>query len=289
MALLRAYIALMKLRVVELLLISTIPAMILAEKAVPTLGLIVATLTGGTLAAGSANAFNMVLESDLDRLMERTVNRPLVTGALSKTHAAIFASVIGMTSLLIFWFFTEPLATLLTAVAIAFYVMVYTMALKSHTSQNIVWGGAAGCMPVFIGWAAVTNSLSWEAVAFFFVIFFWTPPHFWALAIKYKDDYEAAKIPMLPVIAARRIVLRNMWLHTIAMIVSSVALIYLAELQWWAMAITVALGLVFAIQLLQLKENSEQYNAIALKIFHWSITYLTLFSALLVAAQLLKA
>lgn len=289
MAVLRAYIALMKLRVVELLLISTIPAMILAEKGVPSLGLIVATLIGGTLAAGSANAFNMLLESDLDRLMERTVNRPLVTGALSKTHAATFASVIGTTSLLIFWFFTEPLATLLTAVAIAYYVMVYTMALKRHTSQNIVWGGAAGCMPVFIGWAAVTNSLSWVAVAFFFVIFFWTPPHFWALAIKYKDDYEAAKIPMLPVIAARTIVLRNMWLHTIAMIVSSVALIYLAELQWWAMAITVALGLVFAIQLLQLKENSEQYNAIALKIFHWSITYLTLFSALLVAAQLLKA
>ena len=289
MALLRAYIALMKLRVVELLLISTIPAMILAEKGVPSLGLIAATLVGGTLAAGSANAFNMVLESDLDRLMERTVNRPLVTGALSKTHAAVFASIIGAASLLIFWVFTEPLATLLTAVAIAFYVMVYTMALKRHTSQNIVWGGAAGCMPVFIGWAAVTNSLSWAAVAFFFVIFFWTPPHFWALAIKYKDDYEAAKIPMLPVIAARTIVLRNMWLHTIAMIISSVALIYLAELQWWAMAITVALGLVFAIQLLQLKENSENYNAIALKIFHWSITYLTLFSALLVAAQLLKA
>ena len=289
MALLRAYIALMKLRVVELLLISTIPAMILAEKGVPSLGLIAATLVGGTLAAGSANAFNMVLESDLDRLMERTVNRPLVAGALSKTHAAVFASVIGAASLLIFWVFTEPLATLLTAVAIAFYVMVYTMALKRHTSQNIVWGGAAGCMPVFIGWAAVTNSLSWAAVAFFFVIFFWTPPHFWALAIKYKDDYEAAKIPMLPVIATRTIVLRNMWLHTIAMIMSSVALIYLAELQWWAMAITVALGLVFAIQLLQLKENSENYNAIALKIFHWSITYLTLFSALLVAAQLLKA
>ena len=289
MALLRAYIALMKLRVVELLLISTIPAMILAEKGVPSLGLIAATLVGGTLAAGSANAFNMVLESDLDRLMERTVNRPLVTGALSKTHAAVFASIIGAASLLIFWVFTEPLATILTAVAIAFYVMVYTMALKRHTSQNIVWGGAAGCMPVFIGWAAVTNSLSWAAVAFFFVIFFWTPPHFWALAIKYKDDYEAAKIPMLPVIAARTIVLRNMWLHTIAMIISSVALIYLAELQWWAMAITVALGLVFAIQLLQLKENSENYNAIALKIFHWSITYLTLFSALLVAAQLLKA
>jgi protoheme IX farnesyltransferase len=263
--------------------------MILAEEGVPSLGLIVATLVGGTLAAGSANAFNMVLESDLDKLMERTSTRPLVTGAISKTHAAIFATVIGALSLTIFWMYTEPLATLLTAVAIAFYVLVYTMALKRHTSQNIVWGGAAGCMPVFIGWAAVTNSLSWAAVVFFFVVFFWTPPHFWALAIKYKNDYEAAKIPMLPVIAARNIVLRNMWFHTVAMILSSVALIYLTELQWWAMVVTVALGLVFALQLVQLKENSENYNAVALKIFHWSITYLTLFSALLVIAQLLKA
>jgi protoheme IX farnesyltransferase len=279
----------MKLRVVELLLISTIPAMILAEQGVPSLGLIAATLVGGTLAAGSANAFNMVLESDLDKLMERTSARPLVTGAISKRHATVFATVIAALSLTIFWIFTEPLATLLTAIAIGFYVLVYTMALKRHTSQNIVWGGAAGCMPVFIGWAAVTNSLSWSAVAFFFVIFFWTPPHFWALAIKYKDDYEAAKIPMLPVIAARNVVLRNMWFHTISMIISSVALIYLTELQWWAMVITVALGLVFAFQLVQLKENSENYNAVALKIFHWSITYLTLFSALLVIAQLLKA
>jgi protoheme IX farnesyltransferase len=289
MVLLRAYVALMKLRVVELLLISTIPAMILAEQGVPSLGLIAATLVGGTLAAGSANAFNMVLESDLDKLMERTSARPLVTGAISKRHATVFATVIAALSLTIFWIFTEPLATLLTAIAIGFYVLVYTMALKRHTSQNIVWGGAAGCMPVFIGWAAVTNSLSWSAVAFFFVIFFWTPPHFWALAIKYKDDYEAAKIPMLPVIAARNIVLRNMWFHTIAMGLSSVALIYLSDLQWWAMVITVALGLVFAFQLVQLKENSENYNAVALKIFHWSITYLTLFSALLVIAQLLKA
>lgn len=279
----------MKLRVVELLIISTIPAMILAEKGVPSFGLLIATLIGGTLAAGSANAFNMVLESDLDKLMERTSARPLVTGALSKVHATIFATLIGTLSLTIFWIYTEPLATILTAVAIAFYVIVYTMALKRNTSQNIIWGGAAGCMPVFIGWAAVTNSLSWAAVTFFFVIFFWTPPHFWALAIKYKDDYEAAKIPMLPVIAARNIVVRNMWFHTVAMIISSVALIYLTDLQWWAMVATVALGLVFALQLVQLKENSENYNAVALKIFHWSITYLTLFSALLVIAQLLKA
>lgn len=289
MVLARAYIALMKLRVVELLLISTIPAMILAEEGIPDAWLVLATLIGGTLAAGSANAFNMVLESDLDQLMERTAKRPLVTGALSKEHATIFASAIGLLALIIFWFLTTPLATLFTAIAIAFYVLVYTLALKRHTSQNIVWGGAAGCMPVLIGWAAVTNSISWAAIAFFLVIFFWTPPHFWALAIKYKDDYAAASIPMLPVIAARNVVVKNMWLHTAAMITSSVALIYLAQLQWWAMVITVGLGLIFAFQLIQLKENADNYNSVAAKIFHWSITYLTLFSALLVAAQLLKA
>lgn len=279
----------MKLRVVELLLISTIPAMILAQQGIPDATLVLATLVGGTLAAGSANAFNMVLESDLDTLMKRTSKRPLVTGVIGKNHAAIFASAIGLLSLIIFWFLTTPLATVFTAVAIGFYVFIYTMALKRHTSQNIVWGGAAGCMPVLIGWAAVTNSISWIAVAFFLVIFFWTPPHFWALAIKYKDDYEAASIPMLPVIAARTIVLKNMWFYTVAMIAISIALIYLADLQWWAMVITVGLGLVFAFQLLQLKENSENYNSVAAKIFHWSITYLTLFSALLVVAQLLKA
>ena len=279
----------MKLRVVELLLISTIPAMILAQQGIPDATLVLATLVGGTLAAGSANAFNMVLESDLDTLMKRTSKRPLVTGVIGKNHAAIFASAIGLLSLIIFWFLTTPLATVFTAVAIGFYVFIYTMALKRHTSQNIIWGGAAGCMPVLIGWAAVTNSISWIAVAFFLVIFFWTPPHFWALAIKYKDDYEAASIPMLPVIAARTIVVKNMWFYTVAMIASSIALIYLADLQWWAMVITVGLGLVFAFQLLQLKENSENYNSVAAKIFHWSITYLTLFSALLVVAQLLKA
>lgn len=289
MTLVRAYVSLMKLRVVELLLISTLPSMILAQQGVPPLGLVFATLVGGTLAAGSANAFNMVLESDLDTLMQRTAKRPLVTGAMSKTHATIFATAIGLLSLVIFWIFTEPLAMVLTAVAIAFYVMVYTMALKRHTSQNIVWGGAAGCMPVFIGWAAVTNSLSWAAVAFFFVIFFWTPPHFWSLAIRYKDDYQAASIPMLPVVADRTVVLRNMWFHTIAMVASSIALIVLTDLQWWAMVVTIALGLVFAFQLIQLKGNSENYNSIAAKIFHWSITYLTLFSAVLVIAQLVKA
>ena len=166
----RGYLDLMKLRVVELLLVSTLPAMVLAAKGLPSFSLTVATIVAGTLSAGSANAFNMVIESDIDKLMARTSKRPIVTGVISKTNAAVFATLIGVISLLMFWFFTTPLATLLSLVAIAFYVLVYTMALKRRTSQNIVWGGAAGCMPVFIGWAAVTNSLSMTSLAFFMVI-----------------------------------------------------------------------------------------------------------------------
>jgi len=218
----RGYLDLMKLRVVELLLVTTVPALVLAEGKLPGLVVTAASIIGGTLAAGAANAYNMIIESDIDKLMARTSKRPLVTGVLNKVQATIFATIVAVASLVIFWVFTTPLATLLTLVAIVFYVVVYTMGLKRRTAQNIVWGGAAGCMPVFIGWAAVTNSLSWTAVAFFMVIFFWTPPHFWALAIKYKDDYAAANVPMLPVVATRNRVHREMWLHTVAMIVSSI-------------------------------------------------------------------
>jgi protoheme IX farnesyltransferase len=285
----RAYIDLMKLRVVELLIITTVPAVVLAERGFPSLTLLLWTLVGGTLAAGSANAFNMVIESERDKLMKRTAKRPLVTGAVSRSEAAVFAAIIGIISLLIFYLFTTVLATILTAVAIIYYVIVYTIALKPHTSQNIVWGGAAGCMPVLIGWAAVTNSLSWVPVAFFMVIFFWTPPHFWALAIKYKDDYSAAGIPMLPSVATRANVIGQMWFHTIAMVLSSTALIQLAELPVWTLMATVALGAVFTFQLFALKENSENYNKVAGAIFRWSITYLTALSILLVVAQLLSA
>ena len=284
----RGYLDLMKLRVVELLLVSTLPAMVLAAKGLPDFGLTLVTIIAGTLSAGSANAFNMVIESDLDKLMVRTAKRPIVTGVISKTKAAVFATVIGIASLLLFWFFTTPLATWLALIAIAFYVLVYTMALKQRTSQNIVWGGAAGCMPVLIGWAAVTNSLSMTAWAFFFVIFFWTPPHFWALAIKYKDDYAAAGTPMLPVVATKNRVLGEMWFHTILMIVSSIWLISSAELPGWSMIVTIALGLVFARQLIALKEGSADYGKVAGKIFQWSITYLSLLSVLLVVAQLLS-
>lgn len=276
----------MKLRVVELLLVSTLPAMVLAAKGLPSFSLTVATIVAGTLSAGSANAFNMVIESDIDTLMARTSKRPIVTGVISKTNAAVFATLIGIISLLMFWIFTTPLATLLSLIAIAFYVLVYTLALKRRTSQNIVWGGAAGCMPVLIGWAAVTNSLSLTALAFFMVIFFWTPPHFWALAIKYKDDYSAAGIPMLPVVATKARVHKEMWFHTIMMILCSIWLIIAAGLPMWSMIVTVLLGLVFARELLALKEGSENYGKTAAKIFQWSITYLSLLSVMLVAAQL---
>ena len=280
------YVALMKLRVVELLLVTSLPSLVLAQKGIPSAGVSIATLLGGTLAAGSANAFNMVIESDLDRVMVRTSKRPLVTGVITDRAAIVFASAIGVISLLIFWIYTTPLATLFTFIAIAYYVVIYTMALKRRTSQNIVWGGMAGCMPVLIGWAAITNSISWVAVAFFMVIFFWTPPHFWSLAIKYKDDYSAAGIPMLPVVATKARVRTEMWFHTIAMIISSVALIEVAKLPFWALIITIVLGLVFAFQLLQLNEKSDSYGKVAAKIFQWSISYLSLFSILLVVAQL---
>jgi len=286
---LRAYVDLMKLRVVELLIITTLPAMVLAEKGLPSFGLVAATLIGGTLAAGASNAFNMVLEADTDKLMARTSQRPLVTGSITRTQAIIFASILTVLSLLIFEIFTTELATLLAALAIFYYVVIYTIILKPNTSQNIVWGGAAGCMPVLIGWAAVTGSLTLVPVAFFLVIFFWTPPHFWALAIKYKDDYSAAGIPMLPSVSTQSNVINQMWFHTIAMVVSSAAMIQLAGLPVWVLCATVLLGAVFTFQLFALKENSDNYNKVAAGIFHWSITYLSLFSVLLVVAQLLSA
>jgi len=279
----------MKLRVVELLIITTLPAMVLAQQGLPSFGLVAATLIGGTLAAGASNAFNMVIESESDKLMARTSKRPLVTGVISRTQATVFAWLITILSLAIFQIFTTPLATLLTGLAIFYYVVIYTIILKPNTSQNIVWGGAAGCMPVLIGWAAVTGTLTWTPVAFFMVIFFWTPPHFWALAIKYKDDYSAAGIPMLPSVASQSIVISQMWFHTIAMVVASTAMIQLAGLPVWVLCATVLLGAIFTFQLFALKENSDNYNKVAAGIFHWSITYLSLLSVLLVVAQLLSA
>ena len=275
----------MKLRVVELLLVTTLPALFLASHKVPGLVVTAATLIGGTLAAGASNAFNMVIEVDSDRLMKRTNKRPLTTGVVSIKAATIFATVIAIISLAIFWVWTTPLATYLTLVAILFYVLGYTIGLKRRTSQNIVWGGIAGCMPVLIGWAAVTNSLSATAWYFFLLIFFWTPPHFWALAIKYRDDYEAAGIPMLPVVASIKNVRIQMWFHTTGMVISSVAVVWSANFTWWIWVITILLALGFGQQLVKL--NADETEKSAGRLFQWSITYLSVYSLLLVAGVFL--
>ncbi len=280
------YIALMKLRVVELLLVTTLPALFLAAKGVPGLKVTVATLIGGTLAAGASNAFNMIIEVDSDRLMDRTSKRPLVTGQITEQAAFIFASALTLSSLAIFKIFTNTYATVLTAAAIVFYVLFYTIGLKRRTSQNIVWGGIAGCMPVLIGWAAVADGLSLTAWLFFLVIFFWTPPHFWALAIKYKDDYAAAGIPMLPVVASMKSVEKQMWLHTIGMIIASLGVNYSEKLPWWCWVVTALLAGGFIQQLLRIRKGDG--GKAAAKLFQWSITYLSAYSLLLVIAALLK-
>ena len=277
----------MKLRVVELLIITTVPALFLAAGGWPPLMPTIASLIGGTLAAGAANAFNMVIESDIDKLMSRTKHRPIAAGILTKKQASRFASLLMIASLLIFWIFTTPLATLLTSLAILFYVAIYTVALKPNTNQNIVWGGVAGCLPVLIGWAAVTNSLSWTAFWFFMVVFFWTPPHFWAIAIKYRDDYEAANIPMLPVVASKKRVYIEMWFHTVMMNVTSLLTIYSAGFSTWSYYLTLVLAFVFAEQVYKLRKGEADYERVAGRIFHFSILYLTLFSVLLVVGQLL--
>ena len=269
----------MKLRVVELLLISTIPAMALAERGLPPLGITVATLLGGTLAAGSANAFNQVIEKDIDELMQRTKRRPLVEKQLTSRESLIFATLVGILSLTIFWIFTTPLATFLTLVAIAYYVIVYTILLKRRTSQNIVWGGAAGCMPVLIGWATITNTITLSGILFFLVVFFWTPPHFWALAIKYKDDYESAKIPMLPVVASQKVVASAMLWHSLAMVVASIALGFSAKLPMAYLIVATVFGLAFIYLVGGVRESATlNLEKAAARVFHGSISYLSILS-----------
>ena len=276
----------MKLRVVELLLVTTLPALFLASDGVPNIGVTFWSLFGGTLAAGGANAFNMVIEVKSDQLMKRTSQRPIATGVISRNSGLAFAAIISFLSLIIFYIFTTPLATLLTALAIIFYVFGYTIALKKHTSQNIVWGGIAGCMPVLIGQAAVTNSLTLTSWLFFLLIFFWTPPHFWALAVRYKDDYEAAGIPMLPVVAPIKSVINQMWFHSLAMVVVSLLVIGSAKLPIWLSVITLLLIIGWKRQLIKLTRQPTEVNAG--KLFQASIIFLSIYSFLLVLGVLLK-
>ena len=276
----------MKLRVVELLLVTTVPALFLATNGVPDLAVTVWSLFGGTLAAGGANAFNMVIEADTDRLMKRTSNRPISNGQISKQNALIFSFLVSIISFAIFYIFTTPLATLLTALAIVFYVLGYTILLKRNTSQNIVWGGIAGCMPVLIGQAAVSNSLTLTSWLFFLVVFFWTPPHFWSLAVRYKSDYQAAGIPMLPVVAPIKTVIRQMWFHSISMMVVSLLVIQTAKLGNWIFVLTLLLLIFWKLQLINLTRVPSEANAG--RLFQASIVFLSIYSLLLVIGVVLK-
>jgi protoheme IX farnesyltransferase len=282
----KKYISLMKLRVVELLLVTTLPALFLASEGVPDLSITFWSLLGGTFAAGGANAYNMIIEAKSDLLMKRTANRPIATGEISRNNGLLFATLISLISLTIFYIFTTPLATLLTFLAITFYVFGYTIALKKHTSQNIVWGGIAGCMPVLIGQAAVTNSLTATSWLFFLLIFFWTPPHFWALAVRYKDDYKAAGIPMLPVVVPIKSVINQMWFHSLAMVLVSLLVIWSAKLPIWLSVITLILIAGWKRQLIKLTKEPSEVNAG--KLFQASIVFLSIYSFLLVIGVLLK-
>jgi protoheme IX farnesyltransferase len=280
------YLGLMKLRVVELLLVTTVPALFIASEGIPSVSVTFWSLLGGTLAAGGANAFNIVIEADSDRLMKRTANRPIATGEISRKNGLIFSLFISILSLLIFYIFTTNLATILTAIAIIFYVLIYTITLKRNTSQNIVWGGIAGCMPVLIGQAAVTNSLTTTSWLFFMVIFFWTPPHFWALAVRYKDDYAAAGIPMLPVVAPMKSVIRQMWFHSTAMSLTSIALVINEKMSPLILIISILLILGWNLQLINLTKSPTEPNAS--KLFQASIVFLSFYSLLIVVGVLLK-
>lgn len=277
-----AYIALTKPRVIELLLITTVPTMILAQQGMPSLWLVLATLVGGALSAGSANAFNCYIDADIDKVMGRTKGRPLVTGELTKREAWYFAWIVGVASVLWLGFTTNWLAASLSLAAILFYVLVYTLLLKRRTPQNIVWGGAAGSMPVLIGWAAVTNSLSIAPWILFLVIFLWTPPHYWPLSMRYREDYATAGVPMLPVVRGSKVVAVQIILYSWALVISTLILIPAANMGWIYSAIALVAGGWFMFEsyvLYRAGFKGDVKNP--MRLFHGSITYLTvLFIAL---------
>src|ERR1700685_3504468 len=225
-----AYIALTKPRIIELLLVTTLPTMVVAQRGVPPIWLMAATLAGGALAAGGGHAINMVGGRDLHRLMNRTKNRPLVTGAMTPTAALVFALALEVAAFVELWLVVNLLSAVLAISATLFYVFVYTLWLKRRSTQNIVIGGAAGAVPVLVGWAAVTNSLSWAPVVLFAIIFIWTPPHFWALAVKYKDDYQAASVPMLPAVATFKRTARQILFYSVILVGVSLLLAGVAKL-----------------------------------------------------------
>jgi protoheme IX farnesyltransferase len=281
-----AYIALTKPRIIELLLVTTVPTQIVAARGMPSLWLIVATVLGGTLAAGGANAINMYVDRDIDKLMERTRNRPLATGAIEPRNALVFAVALEVVAFFFLWGTVNLLSAVLAVSACLFYVFVYTLWLKRTSTHNIVIGGAAGAVPVLIGWSSVTNSLGWAPVILFAVIFYWTPPHFWALAIRYKDDYAAADVPMLPVVAEPRTTCGRIIVYTLLLWALTLLFAPVAHMGITYVVAAVALGGVFTFQTVRLFVDPSP--ARAMRVFGWSITYVTLLFGAMAVDQLVR-
>ena len=276
-----SFFALTKPAIIRTLLITTVPTMFVAEQGTPSLWLIIATMVGGSLAAAGANSFNMVLDADIDKRMNRTSNRPLVTGAITPKEATVFASVLEIGAFIWLLSFVNLFSAFLAISATAFYVFVYTMWLKRSSTSNIVIGGAAGAVPVLIGWTAVTGTLGCAPILLFSVIFFWTPPHFWALAINYRDDYAAAEIPMLPVVTGLKETGRQIVLYSVVLIAFSVAFFFVAEMGSYYLVTAIGLGALFLFFALNILFNPVEKNAT--RLFRYSITYIfLLFSSMVV-------
>ncbi|WP_297782940.1 heme o synthase [Aeromicrobium sp.] len=274
-----SYVALTKPRIIELLLLTTVPVMFLAEQGVPSLWLVIATFVGGALSAGSANALNCVVDADIDQMMRRTSRRPLARHQIPTRNALVFGLVLGVVSTGVLAYWVNWLSAGLALAANVFYVVGYTMILKRRTTQNIVWGGAAGCFPAMIGWTAVTGELAWAPVVLFLVVFFWTPPHFWSLAMRYREDYSAASVPMLPSVVTSAEVARQIVAYTWVMVGTSLLLWPLAT-GWFYPAVAITLGIVFLIEAYELKsraDDTEELSVIKpMRLFHYSNAYLAL-------------
>jgi protoheme IX farnesyltransferase len=274
----KSYVSLTKPRIIELLLVTTVPTMFLASNGWPDWYLVLATLIGGALAAGGANALNNVVDRDIDALMDRTAHRPLVTGKVSVRGAVALGITLSLSSVI--WLVSQvnTLSALFAASAIVFYVCVYTLLLKRRTSSNIVWGGAAGCFPVLIGWAAVTNSISLAPIVLFLIVFWWTPPHYWPLSMQYRKDYENAGIPMLPVVADREKVASQITIYSWIMVATTLVLPLVSELSIVYVVGAIILNLIFMREVYALRNRakSDDLDINPMKLFHWSITWLAL-------------
>lgn len=289
-AIVTSYIALTKPRIIELLLVSTVPTMFVAQRGMPGWWLMVATVVGGTLSAGGANAINMVVDVDIDTIMERTQGRPLVTGAMTPRAALVFAISIEALAFVFLWATVNLLSAALAVAACLFYVFVYTLWLKRTSKQNIVIGGAAGAAPVLIGWSAVTNRLDWAPIVLFAIIFFWTPPHFWALAVKYRDDYSAAKVPMMPSVVSFSKTVASMIRYTIVMVGCTVLFYWIGQMGTFYLVAALGLGAFFLQQVVALQavgRSGGDPTKPAMRLFGWSITYLLLLFAAMAVDQLL--